>query len=492
MQPPIMTALAVLLTTGLLLRTEEPQGPTATLTGHAGRVTSVAVAPDGRTLASASSDQTVKLWDVATGKQRATLRGHTNEVYALAFAPDGRTLASGGADGAVKLWDWARGRELRTFHGHKGIVWSVAFAADGKTLATGGQDGALKLWDVEAATERATLKGHTKSVWGLAFTPDGQTLVSAGPEEAVRLWDVATGRQRAALRREDNRVTSLALAPHGHMLAAGSGDGTVTLWEVATGQQRATLRGHTGTVYALAFAVDGALASGSDEGSVKLWDVVTSKEFATLKGHRRSVHTLAFLPHGRALTSGSADETVLIWEVPARDRGEPPRATSAEELWADLAAADAKKSYRALCDLTLSPRQAAALLGERLRPAPPPPAALAQWVSDLDDEDFAVRRQAAEAIGKLGDVAEPALRQALQGRPTLEVRRRVEGLLDRIATEALSPERLRELRAVEVLEYLGTAEAQKLLARLAEGAPQARLTREAKASWQRLERRARR
>jgi WD40 repeat protein len=483
------TAL-ITLAAGLLLQTEEPREPTATLTGHTGRVTSVAVSPDGQTLASGSSDQTVKLWDVATGKERATLRGHTKEVYALAFAPDGRTLASGGADGAVKLWDWAQAREQRSFRGHDGVVWSVAFAADGRTLATGGQDGAVKLWDCEALKERATLKGHTKSVWGLAFTPDGQRLASASPEEVVRLWDVATGTQRAALHRDGNRVTSLGPAPDGRMLATGGGDGTVTLWEVATGQQRATLKIHAGTVYALAFAAGGVMASGWDDGTVKLWDTAASRELTTVRGHRRSVTSLAFVSGGQALASGSADETVLLWDMPVLDRGKPAQSISTETLWNELATEDAKKSFRAVCDLTLCPSQAATLLGERLRPAAPTPAALAQWLTDLDDEDYAVRRKAAESIAQLGDLAEPALRQALRGRPTLEVRRRVESLLDRIVAGTLPPEQLRELRAVEVLELIGTPEAKKVLARLAAGASEARLTREAKSSLQRLERRA--
>jgi hypothetical protein len=271
------------------------------------------------------------------------------------------------------------------------------------------------------------------------------------------------------------------------MLAAGGADGTVVLWEIATGKQRATLRVHAGTVYALAFAAGGLLASGGDDGAVKLWDVTAGRASTTLR-HRHRVTSLTFLSGGHAVASGSADATVLLWDLPARERGEPPPIET-EELWNDLAAEDAQKSFRAMSDLALSSRRAAALLGERLRPAAPPPAALMSWVADLDDEDFAVRQKAAEAIAKSGDVAEPALRQALQARPTLEVHRRLEALLNRITAEALSPEQLRQMRAVEVLEHLGTPEAQEVLSRLAEGAPEARLTREAKGSLQRLGRR---
>jgi hypothetical protein len=491
MRSHLFLSLPLLLGTGLL-RADEPMGPTATLTGHAKRVTSLAVSPDGATLASGSYDRTVQLWDVATGKVRATLQGHAGEVDCLAFAPDGRTLASGSSDETVKLWDPARGRELGTLRGVQGFVRSLAFSPDSRTLASGGQDGTIKLWDAAAAKERTAFAGDKDYVRGLAFTPDGKTLVSASAQRAI-LWDVTTGKQRATLQGRDYVVTSLALSPDGRTLALGNYADSVQLWEMATCKERATLTGQPGAVYSVAFAPGGrTLACGGGEPALKLWDVLTSKEARTLPGHHSSVHSLTFTPDGRALASGGHDGAVKLWAVSGWDQTEqrqPPLSPEAlQGRWADLAAEDAKKSFQALGILVAVPRQTVTFLGEQLRPAVPLTQSLAQWVSDLDDDDFAVREKATEHIRGLGSAAEPALRKALQGRPSLEVRRRVEFLLDHLLKGALTPEQLREVRAVETLEYIATPEAKKVLTHLAEGEPEARLTREAKASLGRLSR----
>jgi predicted NACHT family NTPase len=479
--------LAALLVAGLARPTDQPQRLLATLDGHANGVIALALSPDNRTAASGGYDRTIKLWDLGAKKARATLRGHTDEVTALAFTPDGRTLASGSSDGTVRLWDWARGEERCTLHGHRGSVLCLAFSPSGRVLASGGDYGALKLWDLiaETAAARPALQGHAGGVRAMVFTPDGGTLASAAEDGSVKLWDVEAGKERATLRGHASQVIALALAPGGRMLASGGIDRTVRLWEAATGQERATLRGHAAAVYAVAFSPRGVLASAGLDRSIKLWDVTAGQELAQLDGHRGSVYGLGFAPDGRSLTSASTDWTVKLWEVPGWERRPTPVALGVVSgLWADLAGEDAPRSFRSMGALLASPRQCVALLGERLQPAAPLPQSFTRWVADLGDEEFAVRQKATEDLIKVGSLAEPGLREALQGSPSLEVRRRLEGLLDRLAKE-----QLREVRALEVLEYLGTPEAQQLLTRLAEGAPEARLTREAKAALKRLQRR---
>ena len=143
-------------------------------------ILSVAFSPDGATLASASRDETVRLWDIASRREIVTLQGHTDWVWSVAFSPDGATLASGGDDATVRLWDVASRQEIATLQGHTRLVWSVAFSSHGAMLASGSRDETVKLWDVASRREIATLQGHTSAVLAVAFSPDGATLASGG------------------------------------------------------------------------------------------------------------------------------------------------------------------------------------------------------------------------------------------------------------------------------------------------------------------------
>ena len=253
-----------------------------TLAGHTDVVRSVAFSPDGRTLASGSWDNTIKLWEVATGREARSLAGHTGDACSVAFSPDGRTLASGSSDNTIKLWDVATGREVRTLAGHTDEVCSVAFSPDGRTLASGSTDHTVKLWDMATGRDLRTLAGHVLPVFSVAFSPDGRTLASGSQDNTIKLWDIPTGREVRTLAGHTDWVLSVAFSPDGRTLASGSWDKTIKLWEVATGREVRTLAGHTKGLESVAFSPDGrTLASGSADKTIKLWEVATGRTLAS-------------------------------------------------------------------------------------------------------------------------------------------------------------------------------------------------------------------
>ncbi|MET7685345.1 helix-turn-helix domain-containing protein [Streptomyces sp. NPDC005423] len=279
-------------------------------------VSHAAYSPDGRLLAGADADHTVRVWDVARRRLLTTFTGHRESVFSVAFGPDGRTLASAGSDGTVRLWDVPGRRPLAVLRGHTGDVFAVAFAPDGRTLASAGADRTVRLWDVAAHRQLAVLTGHTDYADDVAFSPDGRTLASAGDDLTVRLWDVAARRGLAVLRGHTGAVRGVAFSPDGRTLASGGNDGTVRLWDVRGRRAEASLTGHTGSVRGLAFSPDGRLlaSSGSDR-TVRLWDVRGRREWATLTGHTNAVWGVEFAPRGRTLASSSNDGTVRLWDL---------------------------------------------------------------------------------------------------------------------------------------------------------------------------------
>ncbi|GLX37473.1 hypothetical protein Sros01_35460 [Streptomyces roseochromogenus] len=285
------------------------------LAGHTAQVNRLAYSPDGHTLATASHDGTVRLWDTTTGGNHTTFPSHGTVVWSVAFSPDGRTLATGESDRTARLWDVAT-RTYQTLEGHGAAVYSVAFSPDGRTLATGSKDKTVRLWDLATRTPRRTLKGHTAAVSTLTFSPDGRTLATCGPDKTARLWDVATGSQRHVLRGHSNIVYSVAFSPDGRTLASASHDWTVRLWDVATGKSGTPLAGHTDAVNAVAFSPDGHnLASASHDNTAVLWDITRRTVITTLTGHYDAVLTVAFSPDGRTLATGGFDHTARLWDI---------------------------------------------------------------------------------------------------------------------------------------------------------------------------------
>ncbi|KAK5797619.1 hypothetical protein VI817_003910 [Penicillium citrinum] len=286
-----------------------------TLEGHSGNLNSVAFSPDGLTLASCSSDSTIKLWDTATGTQQQTLEGHTDTVFSVVFSPDGLTLASGSNDLTIKLWDAVTGTQRQTLEGYLGSVVSVAFSPDGLTLASGSFDNTIKLWDIATGIQRQTLEGHSDAVNSVAFSPDGFILASCSYDKSIKLWEMTTSIQLFTLEGHSNIVTSVAFSPNGLTLASGSYS-IIKLWDTATGIQLQTLECHSDWIDSVIFSSDGlTLVSGSSDSTIKIWNIATGTQLQTLEGHSDRVTSVTFSPDGFTLASASHDSTIKIWDT---------------------------------------------------------------------------------------------------------------------------------------------------------------------------------
>jgi WD40 repeat protein len=508
--------------------------------GHRGWPLEIAFVGDGREVATVSrnsssvgpvvkewADWSLRRWDVATGAERAVTRRNPNgAVHLAAFSADGRRLVTVLHNGTLRLWDVEAGKELRTWKvptfstriindrgkgadtvikDARPAVTRPAFTPDGKVLlAPAGPT--IHRWEVETGKELPLLRivGLAQEISWCAPSPDGRTLVVWvwGDACSAFLVEADTGKVLHRLEGVRGPPHTAAFSPDGRTVAVEA-NGALTLWEVASGRSRGRLTAGGKSVASLAFSPDGRLlaSGGYQEPPVNLWDLAAGEVVGRLRGDM-GVGPVAFSPDGTRLAVVSSP-TVLICDVAALcgkrkleevARHPAPSEDRLEELWAELAGADGARSYRAVLRLGAAGPKGAALLKRRLKGgASPDQARIARLIADLDSDDFATREKATAALEDLGATAGPALRRAVENTTSAEVRIRAGRLLKRLDAPSVvppSPELVR-LRAVEALEANSTPEARAALAELAAGPAADALTHEAKASLQRLARRAR-
>lgn len=462
---------------------------------HVGRVFTIAFAPDGKTLLAGAWDGSIRLWDVATEKEIRQYAGHKGWVRSVAFTPDGKTFASGGKDKIISIWDTDKGKELRRLQGHQNDIRYLSFSPDGKLLASLGAL-TLRLWDAATGHEVRRIDSRF-GIASLAFSPDGKLLAYGGVNTIV-LFDLAAAKERWQITIPRSWFAGLAFTPDGKGLCGinGNWDFTIYLWDVATGTPRRPLgkRDNNGAGITV-FAPDGrSMALTGIDHTIRIQEVLTRRDRVRFLSPDKKPWKLAFSPNGRILAQGSEDISVLLWDVTGLTEKGRLRATNLsakelQDLWADLASADAAVAYRAIGKLEAGSQNSVPFLREQLRPISPVDAGtVARLIADLDSDRFETREHATEHLEKLAELAEPALRQALLDKPPLERRQRINRLLDKVVVQrdTPSPERLRMLRALEVLEHAQTTAARRALEELAKGASAADLTNEAKVALTRL------
>ncbi len=288
--------------------------------GHWSGVQGCAVSADGRWAASASSDQTLILWDLASGQARRVLSGHTSGVNACDFSPDGRRLVSGGSDRTLRIWDCETG-EHRALLAHRNVVTACRFSADGEYIVSASADVTVRLWSGDGDELVQTLTGHDDWVHDCSISTAAELIVSAANDGTARVWELNAPPEPYRMRQHDGWVMGCAAAARRGLLFTAGQDHRLVLWDVRRGQPRRNWRAHESSVRACAVSADDTLlASAAADGSIKVWDTTSTAPLNLLTGHREWVNAVAFHPDGSKLASVSNDRTLRLWDLRTRSR----------------------------------------------------------------------------------------------------------------------------------------------------------------------------
>lgn len=508
------------------------------LTGNARTVRSMAVDPQGKRVAIGCANNRVWIWDLETGKRLFDdAAGHHDEVYSVDWSKDGDLIATGSGGLTTHLWDGHTGEHKRALATSS---YFLRLSLDGRTLlSTWHNRQPLRSWDVNSGEERkqwpldsegtmtfALSRDQSRLVrlnrlpgddWHLisyslpameqrclaegkgavervSMSPSGKYAAFAVNHDGITLFSFDLGKILATLATSDWGMDGLAFTPDDRFLLCGN----VHVFELATGKISGTFDQHNRPVGSLAVSPKGRIVASTDGQKsrpsilkdphrVRFWDIATGRELATLSGHDANATSICYSPDGTQLITGLQDASALVWDVPKEAREVPVArqaipAAEIEALWGELSSPEASTGQRTVLRLVNDPDSAVPLLEERLKPvAAPDDKEVQSLIVRLEDDDFKVRQDALQRLSAYGAAIAPHLTAAARDADSNELRLRCQELLE--AAQTLLPlrgEALTAARAVQVLEWIGNERAKGLLVKLAGGAAEAQLTREAR------------
>ena len=443
------------------------------LTGHAGNQSDALVTPDGKTVIAGGVDGKILFWDLESGKEVKRLQAPKYSYMKLALSPDGKLLAVATSDPTRKpilIWDVASGKQVCEIalppKPELYAIYRIGFTPDGSGIYfCSGTDLNIPVFEVATGRLLYSLQETNGGVPAAEISADGRMMAAASMGHSLYFWEIATGRKRLVLH-DSGRSSAIAWSPNGRVLALIN-DGM-----------------HFGS------SPNGQIERAVNRSVVRLIDPFSGKELHRLEGHQGNVDSIVWSPDGKRVLSGSADSTGLIWEVPAwmylPAKDQKIETATLKKLWEVLGTDDAEAAYQAIGKLIRSPAATQALIREKIKPVTTPDAGTVQrWINDLDNEKFAIRDRAAKGLQGLGEAAAPLLQAALGGKLSIEVRGRIEQMLAELKSSA---SRITAGRALEVLERIGGDESLKILTALAKGNEKSWLTHEASSALNRCKR----